>query len=65
MTDDLDARLRDAETAISVHEAVCAERYRAINFKLNVLLGALGLFLTALMGGNPVAAAISKMFGAH
>jgi len=62
---DIDKRVRDVETAWKVHEAVCAERYKGITLRLNVTMGLLGLLLTAVVGGNPVLAALARMVGAH
>ena len=39
----------------TAHEAVCAERYKNINFKLNLCLAAVGLVLMAQALGLDVA----------
>jgi len=57
--------MRDVERAQAVHEAVCAQRYGAITTRLNVLLGLLGALLAAGAAGNPVLAALARLFGGH
>lgn len=42
----------------AVHEAVCAERYKALNLKFAVIMSIQGVILLMLAGGSPVAAAI-------
>lgn len=59
----LETRVADVEQKIAVHEAVCAERYKAMNMKLAAILGVQGIILVALAGGSPVAAAIRAAFG--
>ncbi len=59
----LEVRVTDVEMKVAVHEAVCAERYKALNVKLNAILGLMVIILVALAGGHPVAAAIRAAFG--
>lgn len=49
-----EARLSAVERGHAVHEAVCAERYKGINFKLNVILIGVGIILTAIAMGDPL-----------
>jgi hypothetical protein len=51
---DLEARLRDAESRIDTHEAVCSERYRQIFNQLkstDSLIRTIGVMLVAGMAG--------------
>lgn len=45
---------RDVETRLSVHEAVCAERYAGINARLKrletILIGSAGAIILLLIG---------------
>lgn len=52
--DDLDPRVREVETAVRVHEAVCAERYKQINLRLNIIMAGIGIILTAVAAGDPL-----------
>lgn len=60
----LGPRLSEVEQKLAVHEAVCAERYKALDLKLMVILGVQGAILVMLAGGTPVANAIRSVFGA-
>ena len=44
----------EVDTKLSIHEAVCAERYDGINARLkrieNILLGGAGTIIVALLG---------------
>ena len=62
---DLEKRMREVERAQAVHEAVCAQRYAGITLRLNVLMGLLLALLAAGASGNPVLAAMSRLFGGH
>ncbi len=65
MTDVVDeARVAALEKQVAVHEAVCGERYRAINFKLNVVVGGIGIILTAVSAGDPFVHFLRRVFGA-
>jgi len=44
--------LAGAYAKIETHEAVCAQRYDGITFKLNMLFAALGVAITMLLGGG-------------
>ncbi len=48
-----EARVALLEKQMAVHEAVCGERYKAINFKLNVTVGGIGIILAAISAGDP------------
>jgi hypothetical protein len=51
---DLEARLRDAESRIDTHEAVCSERYKQIFNQLkstDSLIRTIGVMLVAGMAG--------------
>jgi hypothetical protein len=61
--DDLEQRVRTMERTQAVHEAVCAERYKGITLRLNLLLGLLVALVGAAAAGNPVIAAITRIAG--
>ena len=50
----MDHRVREVEAAQRVHEAVCAERYKAINLRLNVIMSGVGIIITAIAAGDPL-----------
>lgn len=54
MTDETESRVNRLERDTAVHEAVCAERYRGITVRLNVVMAALGMILTAIAAGDPL-----------
>lgn len=56
-------RLSDVEQKMAVHEAVCAERYKALDLKILLILTVQGVIIAILLGGSPVAAAIRRVFG--
>jgi hypothetical protein len=59
-----EARVAALETRFAVHDAVCGERYRAINFKLNIAIGGIGILLTAISAGDPLVLFLRRVFGA-
>jgi hypothetical protein len=48
----------------AVHEAQCLERQRQINFKLNLIIGGLGLLQFAALTGNSALDLIRRWLGA-
>ena len=62
MADD-EQRIATLERNVAVHEAVCAERYRGINSKLNIVLAGIGILLTAVSAGDPLILFLRRMFG--
>lgn len=62
---DLEPRIRDVEMSTRVHEAVCAERYKAINLRLNVIMAGLGIVLAAIAAGDPLVGLLRSMAGVH
>ena len=58
-----DARVATLERQVAVHEAVCGERYKAINFKLNVVIGGVAIILTAISAGDPLVAFLRRAVG--
>ena len=58
-----EARVATLERQFAVHEAVCGERYRSINFKLNIALAGIGIILTAISAGDPLVAFLRRMAG--
>lgn len=46
-----------------MHDAVCGERYRAINFKLNIAVAGIGIILTAVSAGDPLVAFLRRILG--
>ncbi len=61
--DDIEDRMRTVEQRQLVHEAVCAERYKGIALRLNVIMCGIGLLLTAVAAGDPLVGVIKKMMG--
>ncbi|MBS7812336.1 hypothetical protein [Roseococcus pinisoli] len=66
---DVNDRIRELEQsdsalrlATAVHEAVCAERYRGITWRLNILVALFVATLGAAAAGNPVMQALSRIF---
>lgn len=59
----LEARVRVVEADQRVHEAVCAERYKGIAVRLNVILAGMGIILTAIAAGDPLVGVIRKIIG--
>lgn len=51
------------ERQYAVHEAVCSERYKAINFKLNIVVAGIGIILTAISAGDPLVAFLRRLVG--
>lgn len=62
MADD-EQRIATLERNVAVHEAVCAERYKGINVKLNVVLCGIGIILTAVSAGDPLLLFLRRMIG--
>lgn len=62
MADD-EQRIATLERNVAVHEAVCAERYKGINTKLNIVLGGIGILLTAVSAGDPLILFLRRMLG--
>lgn len=60
----IELRVADMERKIAVHEAVCAERYKAVAVRMNTILAIQGLIVIMLAGGSPVASAIQATFAA-
>lgn len=58
-----EARVAKIELSQAVHEAICGERYRLINFKLNVAIAGIGIILTAISAGDPLVAFMRRIFG--
>lgn len=58
-----EARVAALERQFAVHEAVCGERYKAINFKLNVVVGGIGIILAAISAGDPLVAFLRRLAG--
>jgi hypothetical protein len=59
-----EARMALLERQYAVHEAVCTERYRSINFKLNIVVAGIGIILTAISAGDPLVAFLRRLIGA-
>ena len=57
-------RIATLEKNVAVHEAVCAERYKGINTKLNIVLAGIGIILTAVSAGDPLVMFLRRIFGA-
>lgn len=58
-----EARVALLERQVAVHEAVCGERYKAINFKLNIVVAGVGIILTAISAGDPLVAFLRRLAG--
>ena len=56
-------RMRDVETKVAVHEAVCAVRYKGIELRLNIIMAGIGIILTAIAAGDPLVGLIRKALG--
>ena len=59
--DEIEGRVAALEKAQAVHEAICAERYNALqdalatqNRKQDYIIGGLGLILAAVLSGQPL-----------
>jgi hypothetical protein len=50
VTDHEPQTVAGAMSRIAAHEAVCAERYRNIEWKMNVVLGGLGMVIMGMLG---------------
>lgn len=61
--DALEARVRAIEIDQSVHEATCAERYKGIALRLNVIMAGIGILLTAVAAGDPLVGVLKKLLG--
>ena len=62
MTEVIDeARIALLERQVAVHEAVCGERYKAINYKLNIAIAGIGIILTAISAGDPLIAFLRRL----
>lgn len=57
-------RIATIERQAAVHEAICGERYKAINFKLNVTVAGIGIILAAISAGDPLVVFLRRIFGA-
>jgi hypothetical protein len=60
---DLEPRVRATELTQAVHEATCAERYKAINLRLNIIMAGLGIVLAAIAAGDPLVGLLRAMAG--
>lgn len=60
---DIERRLRTVENRADVHEAICAERYKGIALRLNIVMGGIGILLTAVAAGDPLVAVVRKIWG--
>lgn len=58
-----EARVAQLERQFAVHEAICGERYKSINFKLNITVAGLGIILTAISAGDPLVAFLRRVVG--
>jgi hypothetical protein len=58
-----EARVATLERQFAVHEAICGERYKSINFKLNITVAGLGIILTAISAGDPLVAFLRRVVG--
>jgi hypothetical protein len=58
-----EARVAALEKQVAVHEAICGERYKSINFKLNITVGGIGIILTAISAGDPLVAFLRRVVG--
>jgi hypothetical protein len=58
-----EARVAALETRFAVHDAVCGERYRAINFKLNIAIAGISILLTAVSAGDPLVTFLRRLLG--
>lgn len=58
-----EGRVATLEKQFAVHEAVCGERYKSINFKLNVTVAGIGIILTAISAGDPLVAFLRRVVG--
>ena len=58
-----EARVGRIERDFAVHEAVCGERYKSINFKLNIVCCGIGIILTAVSAGDPLLLFLRRMLG--
>jgi hypothetical protein len=63
MSEQHDDRLRTVEQSQAVHEAVCAERYKAINLRLNIIMVGLSILLVGAVAGNPALTALRAILG--
>lgn len=61
--DDIEDRVRVVEQKQLVHEAVCAERYKGIANRLNVIMAGIFLLLSAVAAGDPLVAIVKKALG--
>lgn len=58
-----ESRIAAVEKEFAVHHAVCLERYKSINFKLNVVVAGIGIILTAISAGDPLVAFLRRVVG--
>jgi len=56
-------RVGRIEKDFAVHKAVCSERYKSINFKLNVVVCGIGIILTAVSAGDPLLLFLRQILG--
>lgn len=61
--DPLEARVRTVEADQRVHEAICAERYKGIANRLNIIMAGIGIILAAIAAGDPLVAFLKKLSG--
>ena len=62
----LGARVGSVEQKQAVHEAVCEQRYKALDLKIMAIFAIQGMILLVLLGGNTVVTAIQRFSaGAH
>lgn len=58
-----EARVAALEKQVAVHEAICGERYKSINYKLNITIAGIGIILTAISAGDPLVAFLRRVVG--
>ena len=46
--------MRVVEARAEVHEAICAERYKGLLLRLNIIMFGIGVILTAIAAGDPL-----------
>lgn len=64
-TNQLWDRMREAETKIAVHEAICAWRYKVILWALGANLTGTSILLLGAVVGNPFVVWLQGLGGAH
>ena len=56
----LGARVGAVEQRAAVHEAVCEQRYKALDLKIMAIFAVQGAILLVILGGNTVVHAIQR-----